>query len=98
MSYIKKVKINGVGYDIGDSSRSRQQIILESDSWINNTISVSCSGVDTSNDVYISPTPTSYKKYGSCGVICVAQGINSLTFQCDTTPDIDLTINVLIFN
>ena len=98
MAYIRKLRVNGTSYDIADSSRISQQISLAVGGWNNNVISVQCPGVDTENDIYISPDPLSYKKYGACGIICIAQGVNSLTFQCDTVPDVALTINVLIFN
>ena len=99
MAYIRRLRVNGTSYDIADSSRISQQIILAAGAWdSNNILSVQCPGVDTTNDIYVSPSPTSYKKYGSCGVICIAQGVNSLTFQCDTVPNVALYVNVLIFN
>lgn len=98
MAYIRKIKVNGENYDIADNTRIKQQIILATNQWSNNTITVSCEGVTSQNDVIISPTATSFKAYGAYGIICISQGTDTLTFTCDTSPSEDINLNILIFN
>lgn len=64
--------------------------------WSDNSQTVTVSGVTASNAVVVSPTPGSYLSYGEFGVYCSAQAVNSLTFVCDSTPDVALTVNVLM--
>lgn len=65
--------------------------------WSNDTQTVTVTGVTSSNDVMVSPAPASTDDYVSAGIICTAQGTNSLTFTCVTVPTNAITINVLIF-
>ena len=55
------------------------------------------SGVTSSNIVFVSPAPTSASDYASAGVLCTAQGTESLTFTCTSTPANDITVNVVCF-
>lgn len=64
--------------------------------WSNNSQTVTVSGVTANNAVIISPAPSSYLSYGEFGVYCSAQATNSLTFACDSTPDVALTVNIFI--
>lgn len=64
--------------------------------WSNNSQTVTAPGVTANNAVIISPAPSSYLSYGEFGVYCSAQAENSLTFVCDSAPDVALTVNVLI--
>ena len=55
------------------------------------------SGVTGSNNVLVSPvsdTSSNYDNYTSAGVRAVAQGANTITFQCTTLPDNALTVCV----
>ena len=69
---------------------------LTVEGWSSNEQTVSVSGVSAINAVTVSPAPSSFKEYGECGVYCIAQSANSLTFECDTVPENALTINVSI--
>ena len=64
--------------------------------WSGNSQTVTASGVTANNAVVISPAPSSYSSYGEFGVYCSAQAANSLTFACDSTPDVALTVNIFI--
>lgn len=64
--------------------------------WSNNSQTVTVSGVTANNAVVVSPMPDSYLSYGEFGVYCSAQATNSLTFVCDSAPDVALTVNVLM--
>lgn len=66
-------------------------------SWSSNTQTITVTGVTSSNVVLVSPAPSSAQDYADAGIICTAQGTDSLTFTCDTVPsnDIDLSIVIL---
>ena len=64
--------------------------------WSDNSQTVAASGVTANNTVVVSPVPDSYISYGEFGVYCSAQAANRLTFVCDSVPDVDLTVNVLM--
>ena len=69
---------------------------LTTANWSSNTQTVNVAGVTASNAVIVSAAPASYLSYGEFGVYCSAQGAGILTFTCDSTPDVNLTVNVLI--
>ena len=72
------------------------EITLTVAGWSGNSQTVTVSGVTANNAVIISPAPSSYLSYGEFGVYCSAQATNSLTFACDSTPDVALTVNIFI--
>ena len=59
---------------------------------------VNCTGVTTTNNVIISPDPSSFDVYTTAGVYCSAQGNGILTFTSSKTPIANMTVNVLIIN
>jgi hypothetical protein len=61
------------------------------------TQTVSVVGVTLTNLVMVGPTPVSAEDYNDSDVICIAQGVDTLTFKCATIPSVDLTLNVLCF-
>jgi hypothetical protein len=46
--------------------------------------------------VLVSPDPTDQSAYTSAGIICTAQGTDSLTFTATTTPTADIDVNVVM--
>lgn len=69
--------------------------ILAAGSWANNQQRVPVAGVTATNTVFVSPDADSYEEYVACGVRCISQTAGYLVFQCDSTPDVNLTVNVL---
>ena len=65
-------------------------------SWSSNAQTVNVTGVTANNIVFVSPAPASATEYGQCGIVCTAQGSGTLTFECDSVPTNDLTVNVVI--
>lgn len=98
VSYLKER--GELGEFIADTQRAIKdtvrsiQVTLESANWSNNTQAVTVEGVD--GDVIIAPDPASLNDYVDAGIVCTAQGVDSLTFTCDTTPTTDITVNILI--
>lgn len=64
--------------------------------WSSNTQTVTVNGVTTTNNVLVAPAPASAADWTSAGVICTAQGTDSLTFTCTQIPSNDITVNVCI--
>lgn len=73
-------------------------VVLSAASWVANSQTVTVSGVTSSNTVMIgAPTDrTQFLQFASSVISCTAQGANSLTFVCNTTPNIDITLNIKI--
>lgn len=77
---------------------SSSQAILYSGAWSNNQQRVAVPGATATNNVFVSPVPSSenYDEYTSCGVRCIAQTSGYLTFFCESIPGIDVVANVLV--
>lgn len=56
---------------------------------------VAVSGVTSNNTVWVAPDPASTSDWTSNGIICRAQGVNSLTFSCTSVPSNDIVVNVI---
>ena len=73
---------------------------LTTSGWSSNSQTVSVSGVvaDTNAQIiYVSPAnKTSATAWGETGVFCSAQGANTLTFVCDSTPSTNISVNISI--
>lgn len=65
--------------------------------WSGTTATISVTGVTASNNVVVSPAPTSMDNYGLFGVRCVSQGAGTLTFGADNQPNVAITVNLIIF-
>lgn len=70
-----------------------QTITLQATKWNDGRQSVYVKGVNSDSIVVVSPTPSSIKDYKA---YCVEQGTNSLTFEVEEAPEVDLRVNVLI--
>lgn len=66
--------------------------------WSNGSATVTVTGVTASNTVIVSPAPSSITAWVKGELKCTAQGTNSLTFTCTTTPTAAININVLIID
>lgn len=71
-------------------------VTLPAADWSGSAQTVTATGVTASNTVIIGAAPASQAEYTTCGVICTAQGTDSLSFTCTSTPTNDLTVTVLI--
>lgn len=65
--------------------------------WSNGTCTKNVLGMNSNYIVILSADTSSVNDYLSSNIKCVAQGSNSLTFGCDTTPSNSVTVNVLCF-
>ena len=48
------------------------------------------------NTVFVAPDPTDYEDYTDAAIRCTGQGAGTLDFACDTEPENDVTVNVVI--
>ena len=56
---------------------------------------VSVSGVTANSVLIVASDPGNSNVYGKCGVKCVSQTSGSLTFNADTKPTVNLTVNII---
>ena len=79
-----------------------RKVTLTAASWNSSTKqqSVTVTGVladTTAQCIYPAPVDTSYDSaWNSCGVLCVAQAANSLTFQCSEVPTSAIEVYVTV--
>ena len=71
-------------------------LTLSSSGWSEKTQTATVTGVTSSNSVIVSAAPSSIEDYSKFMIRCTSQGTNSLTFNCEDTPDIDIVVNILI--
>ena len=77
-----------------------RKVTLTTSGWSNNQQTVTCTGVSssaTSQEIRVMPADASKTSaYVSCGVSCVAQASNSLTFACDKVPTTAIDVYVVM--
>ena len=75
-------------------------VLLTVEGWANNSQTVTANGVTATNIVIVSPNPAtqSYTGYTENGVRCFSQATNALTFMCEDTPTVAITVNVTVIN
>lgn len=71
-------------------------ITLVAANWSSNQQTVNVTGVTATNIAIVAPAPTSASDYSAAEILCTAQGTDSLTFTCVTTPTNDISVNVVI--
>lgn len=75
-------------------------VTLASSGWNNKEQTVVVNGVSSNADVTVSPAPNreNVSAYGESEVICIGSGDDSLAFQCESTPSVDLIVNIKFRN
>ena len=74
-------------------------VTLTAAGWSDNTQTVTVSGVsadETAQLIQPMPSAASQAAYIEAGILCTGQGLESLTFSCDTVPTEDLTVYVVL--
>lgn len=77
-------------------SPAAQTVELTVLGWVADAQTVTATGVTASNIVIVSPTPADQAAYVAAGIICTAQGADSLTFTCDTTPIVAIDVQAVV--
>ena len=95
---ITKITYWGDDYIVWWSNITTISVTLTTAWWSSSTQTVTATWVTATNSVIVSPDPSSMADYTDWGVYCSAQGTNSLTFVCGTTPSNDIDVNVIIIS
>lgn len=74
------------------------QVTLTSAWWSSSTQTVTATWVTATNNVIVSPDPSSFSDYTDATIYCSAQSADSLTFTCASEPSNNITVNVMIFS
>lgn len=71
-------------------------VTLSPGSWNNKSIMASVDGATASNIIIVAPDPSYQSVYLTSNIRATAQGTNSVTFSCDTTPTDNVLVNVVV--
>lgn len=75
-----------------------KEITLNSEDWNDeNYQEVNVIGLGADNTVIVSPGTDHQAEYVNCGIQCVRQEENILTFNCKIKPSEDIKVNILMF-
>ena len=89
-----------VQYTKNNINPTARKVTLTTSGWSNNQQIATCTGVSssaTSQEIRVMPADASKTSaYVSCGVSCVAQASNKLTFACDTVPTTAIDVYVVM--
>ena len=82
---------------LASDARSRGlSVNLPLSGWVNKSQTLSVSGISAQSNIVVSASAASRAAYNDAGVYCSSQGEGTLTFSCETTPEAELTANVII--
>lgn len=75
-----------------------RSVTLLAANWVDKAQTVAVAGVTSTNNILLSPSidRNQLLAYGAALISCTAQGVDSLTFVCETVPTADITINIKI--
>lgn len=94
-------ELNGIRSGCIDTAKNMIHAItatLAADGWKNNQISVTVPGVTADNIVIVSYAEGSFEAYCNSSVRCIGQASGTLTFACESVPEIDIRVNVILLN
>lgn len=75
----------------------KSTISLEASEWQRNQKTITVEGVTTENIVFLSPaSKADADTWIAAGVWCTGQGVNSLTFSCESVPSSAIGLNLMI--
>ena len=75
-----------------------EQVVIPAGGWANLQQNVYVDGVTADNDLIVTPAKDSKSALVDAGVDVAAQGRGTLTFVCEETPAVDVTVNVMILD
>ena len=73
-------------------------IALPVSNWSDNTQTINVTDVTSENTIIVSYSPEAYEAYSDAGIRCTGQGNGILTFFCESTPNADIPVNVVILS
>lgn len=74
------------------------KIVLDKDDWVNNAQTITVAGMQSEDDmcIFICPFASSTETFVSNNIICNVQSIDTLGFKCDTVPNVDVEIYLVL--
>lgn len=81
-----------------DSKKKAVTVTLPAAGWAENGQTVNVGGVTAGNTILVGYSPDSFESYSGAGIRCTGQGAGTLSFVCESTPDADVNVNVVILN
>ena len=79
-------------------SVASETITIASNDWSNNACTKSVASLTDNSTVFVTYAPGSAADYLAANIYLSAQGSDTLTFSCTTTPSANVKVNVLIIN
>lgn len=86
------------GTEFINSKKKAVTVMLPAAGWAENGQTVNVEGVTAGNTILVGYSPDSFESYSDAGIRCTEQGAGTLTFVCESTPDADVNVNVVILN
>ena len=86
------------GTEFINSKKKAVTVSLPASGWAENGQTVNVGGVTAGNTILVGYSPDSFESYSDAGIRCTGQGAGTLTFVCESTPDADVNVNVVILN
>lgn len=86
------------GTEFINSKKKAVTVSLPAAGWAENGQTVNVGGVTAGNTILVGYSPDSFESYSDAGIRCTGQGEGTLTFVCESTPDADVNVNVVILN
>lgn len=86
------------GTEFINSKKKAVTVTLPAAGWAENAQSVNVEGVTAGNTILVGYSPDSFESYSGAGIRCTGQGAGTLSFVCESTPDADVNVNVVILN
>lgn len=86
------------GTEYIDGKKKAVTVSLPASGWAENGQTVNVGGVTAGNTILVGYSPDSFESYSDAGIRCTGQGAGTLTFVCESTPDADVNVNVVILN
>ena len=70
---------------------------LSKDGWIQNQQNINIDNLSIDKNIIISPTPEYLNNWSKFNLICTEQNSEGLIIKCNSTPNIDINVNIMIF-
>ena len=86
------------GTEFINSKKKAVTVTLPAAGWAENGQTVNVGGVTAGNTILVGYSPDSFESYSDAGIRCTGQGAGTLSFVCESTPDADVNVNVVILN
>lgn len=76
----------------------QKTVTISASEWANNTVTKTVTDVTSTSLLIVAPDVASISAYTTADIKATAQGTDSVTFTCATTPTGDITINIAVAN